>query len=492
MHTSRILIPLAVLLAFGMLAGQARAQFNPARGLVQVSADPFTNAGAEHATELEPDIFAYGMTAVGAFQTGRYSNGGSTDIGFATTSDGGRTWSSGFLPGISQGQNPSNPYQRVSDPAVAHDAKHAVWIINSLPVPTNPAAIVSRSFDGLNWDDPISVAPAPSGSDKNWITCDNTTTSKYYGNCYVEWDDGYGTISVNTSNDGGLTWSSTVTSQGSGGLGGQPLTLRNGTVVIPYTDAYEMVWATVSKNGGKTFSTPIAISPLANHGDATMRAPALPSATIDGGGTIYVAWADCQFRSGCSANDIVISTSTDGTHWSAKARVPIDPLTSTVDHFIPGLGADPLTAGSSAHLGLLYYFFPKSNCTTSTCKLHAGFISSKDGGATWGSSTKLTGAMNVSWLANAGGRFVGDYEALAFTSDGLAHSVFAVGVKPSGGPAYNEAMYTTASGLAVQTSGVFFTSRFEHPLPGVHTDHPRIHFPPKADRAAGVEQGDDD
>ena len=29
----------------------------------------------------------------------------------------------------------------------------------------------------------------PLGPDKDWIVCDTTSTSPYYGNCYVQWDD---------------------------------------------------------------------------------------------------------------------------------------------------------------------------------------------------------------------------------------------------------------------------------------------------------------
>ena len=36
-----------------------------------------------------------------------------------------------------------------------------------------------------------------------------------------------------------------------------------------------------------------------------------------------------------------MSTSSDGKTWSAVTRIPIDATTSTVDHFIPGIGIDP-------------------------------------------------------------------------------------------------------------------------------------------------------
>src|SRR2546429_9292927 len=57
--------------------------------LTRVSVDPFTNPTSQHATELEPDTFAYGGTVVATFQVGRFFNGGATDIGFVRSGKGG-------------------------------------------------------------------------------------------------------------------------------------------------------------------------------------------------------------------------------------------------------------------------------------------------------------------------------------------------------------------------------------------------------------------
>ncbi len=91
--------------------------------LTQVSSDPYTVAPGQHATEVEPHMLANGSTLVAAFQTGRISQGGATAIGWATSTDGGATWSHGFLPGLTTGEG-SGPYDAASDPAVAYDAKH--------------------------------------------------------------------------------------------------------------------------------------------------------------------------------------------------------------------------------------------------------------------------------------------------------------------------------------------------------------------------------
>ncbi len=79
---------LMVMLALGfMLTMSAQAQLP----LVKISTDTFTNPSSQHATEVEPDTFAFGSTLVSAFQVGRVVNGGGADIGFSTSTDGGTT-----------------------------------------------------------------------------------------------------------------------------------------------------------------------------------------------------------------------------------------------------------------------------------------------------------------------------------------------------------------------------------------------------------------
>src|ERR1700688_1919011 len=93
--------------------------------LTKLSSDPHTVAPAQHATEVEPHVLANGNTLVAAFQTGRIAPGGATDIGWATSTDGGTTWTHGFLPGLTIGEG-SGPYDAASDPVVAYDAKHGI------------------------------------------------------------------------------------------------------------------------------------------------------------------------------------------------------------------------------------------------------------------------------------------------------------------------------------------------------------------------------
>jgi len=341
-------------------------------------------------------------------------------------------------------------------------------MIATLPISnttTTTAVTVSRSTDGgFTWDNPVSVTPKVDSSDKNWIVCDSTSTSPFYGNCYVEWDNpdtGDG-ILMSTSTDGGLTWGpATATANHADGIGGQPLVQPNGTVVVPIETSG--ISAFTSTNGGASWSAPVTVSNIQAHLDAGgIRSGPLPSAAIDGAGTVWVVWEDCRFRTSCSTNDLVYSTSADGIHWSAVTRIPIDATTSTVDHFIPGIGIDPTTSGSTAHVAVHYYFYPVSKCTTKTCRLAVGYISSHNGGTTWNAPVRLTGAMQLGWLPNSqNGLMVGDYIATAFTN-GVPHGVFAVAAAKSG-TTFSEATFT-AQGLTVPETGPQLSSAGDKPL----------------------------
>jgi hypothetical protein len=462
----------SVLLMLIACAALVQAQVS----LNEISTDPFTNPGSQHATEVEPDSFSNGNTIVTAFQQGRFNlNGGASDIGWATSLDGGSTWQHGSLPGLTRYQG-AGPFLRVSDPAVAFDAAHSIWMIGSLPLKqtARTAMLISRSSDGINWNNPVNVTPNVENSDKTWVACDNNSGSPFFGHCYAEWDDNFAgdVIFLNTSTDGGLTWGPSKQPAGSPtGLGGQPLAQPSGTVIVTSADAFVSSFISYSStDGGNTWSSVSTIAVPTTHGNAAgLRDLNLPSAAIDGAGKVYVAWHDCRFRSGCPANDIVLSSSSDGKRWSVPTRIPIDPTTSTVDHFIPGLEIEPGTSGSTAHLSVTYYFYPQSNCTVSTCQLMEGYISSPDGGKTWTAPATLAGPMTIGWLPPTSlGPMVGDYQSISF-SGGTAHPVFAV-ANAKNGKAFDEGMYSPVSGL---TDGVaLYTSENDRPVPNAHSDHP--------------------
>lgn len=467
-HRSVFLAAILMLAVSLMLVRPAEAQFQ----LLKISRDTFTNPDSQHKTEVEPDTFAWGNTIVSAFQVGRIYSGGGADIGFSTSTDGGQTWTQGYLPGLTDNYK-GGSYLAASDASVAYDAKHGQWLISTLPIGnTGVDVAVSRSSDGIHWGPPILVDRS-GGDDKNWIVCDNTPSSPYYGNCYTEWDSS--TILMSTSSDGGKTWGpAKMTADHAWGIGGQPLVKPGGKVVVPIAGGNGLI-AFSSTDGGVSWSATVPISNVISHGEAGgLRSPNLPSAEIDGKGKIYVVWSDCRFRSGCSANDLVMSTSSNGTTWTAPSRIPIDAVDSTVDHFIPGLGVDPATSGSTAHLTLTYYYYPVSNCG-GNCQLYVGFTSSQDGGQTWTAGTQLAGPMKTTWLPDTfSGRMVADYISTSYVN-GSPFGVFAVAKKPLNG-LFRQAMYTTTTPLLVSRNAPRFSSKGEKPVPNAKSDHPYVPF----------------
>src|SRR5262249_20695414 len=99
----------AVALAVGSTLALATNAFANV-ALTKVSHDPYTNTNAYHSTQVEPDTFAWGNTIVAVFQTGRFPGGGSDDTGFATSTDRGKTWTHGFMPGTTIYADPPGQY----------------------------------------------------------------------------------------------------------------------------------------------------------------------------------------------------------------------------------------------------------------------------------------------------------------------------------------------------------------------------------------------
>jgi hypothetical protein len=230
-------------------------------------------------------------------------------------------------------------------------------------------------------------------------------------------------------------------------------------VVVPYTTGNE-IKVFHSTDGGANWTRPVSIHLVQEHAVAgNLRTSALPSAEVDGEGRVYVVWQDCSFRAGCSSNDIVMSTATDPFTWSAPVRIPLDPVNSGADHFIPGIAVDRSTSGSSARLALAYYYYPVAGCNGSTCDLTVGFTSSTDGGATWATARRVAGPFKLSWVALTDqGPMVGDYISTSFAGGPLAFPVFAIAKLPVNG-VFNERAASARFDVTIPQAGVPIPTR---------------------------------
>jgi hypothetical protein len=398
-----------------------------------ISSDTLTGPG-QHQTEVESSAAGWGTTAVATFQVGRYVDGGADGIGWAVSHDSGRTWRSGILPGVTVASKPPGQAPRASDPAVAYDAAHSAWLDGTLVLGDNFTALgISRSPDGATWSPPVLAANFVSNQlayDKEWVGCDNTSTSPYAGSCYlVHTDEVAGRIAVEVSHDGGATWGAPVNVTSIFGVdaeGALPVIQPNGALTVVLDAGDSGIYSVRSVDGGATFGAPVGVSAIAEAPRAFLRAPPLPAAAVDASGRIYVVWADCVFRTGCAGNTIVLSTSTDGATWSPPTRVP----GAGFDSFVPGIAADPAKTG---RIAIDTYVRNSGTCSAATCTFGVSVTESKDAGAHWSKPQRLDAASpRYTWLASAGGRFVGDYVGAAFAG-GRFVPVFAFATKPQSG-----------------------------------------------------------
>jgi hypothetical protein len=396
----------------------------------RISNDTLTSFPGQHQTEVEPSVAGWGATAVATFQVGRFADGGAAGIGWATSMDSGRTWRSGILPALTSASRPPGEAPRASDPVAAYDAAHATWLISTLVLGNAFTALgISRSADGLSWSAPVSAARLDSNRlayDKQWVACDNTSTSRFYGTCYLAYTDiATPRIALQVSKDGGATWSAPVTATSAFAAdaeGALPLVQPNGALTIVFQISAG-IYGVHSTDGGATFTAAAGISPLTQASRPLLRAPPLPAATVDASGRLFVAWADCAFRTGCDGNTIVLTSSADGTTWTPLKRVP----GAGFDSFVPGIAADPTTPG---RMSIVTYVRNSKNCSASTCSVGVSVTSSRDGGATWTKAQRLDGVSpRYSWLASAGGQFLGDYVGATYAA-GRFVPVFALASKP--------------------------------------------------------------
>jgi hypothetical protein len=423
----------------------------------RLSSDPYHGGGAQHETEVEPDSFAHGQTVVTAFQIGRFGDSGAANIGFATSHDAGVTWTTGLLPRLSIYSVPAGPLERVSDPVVAYDVLHKTWLIGAVGAAGDATVLtVSRSRDGISWSAPVTAAQRYQGDyDKEWLTCDNWAQSPFRGHCYLSYMDFENEgVMTRRSLDAGRSWSPQV-----GWLlppalkdianGVQPVVRSDGMLVVPF-EMYESSGSSLNEmaavrslDGGTTFLPASPIAALDYNEVSDLRVPPLPSAAVDGDGTLYLAWTDCRYITECQSNGIVLSKSRDGVSWTVPARVPVGGRGTFVNHFLPGLAT--IGKGRHVRVALAYYSAPIPMGCNYDCQasIDAWLSLSDNGGRSWLAAQRLNAeTMRANWLAETGlGRMLGDYISTSWV-DGKPIPVFPLASPPIRG-GYREAVFAT-------------------------------------------------
>jgi hypothetical protein len=400
----------------------------------RLSRDPYRDPLAQHETEVEPDSFTFGRTTVATFQVGRLVQGAATNIGFAVTTDNGLTWRSGLLPGLTGASVPAGANERASDPVVAFDARHGTWLVSSLALGNGITRLaINRSPDGATWSAAVNAAEESGAAgdegiafDKNWVGCDNTTTSPFFGRCYLVYTHTVASdmLAVRWSDDGGATWSAGVDIGARPAVGAFPVVRPTGELVVVY------LWETNppaiassrSVDGGVTWSTPVRIGGVTNACPVRgFRAFPLPSADVDRNGQVWAAWHDCAG----GTNTVFASRSPDGVTWSAAAAV-----TRGRNALLPAIGIDAAT-------GRVAIAYMRSVAAGMDVELV------ESAGSGWGAPRRLSAqTMPLAWMPNTvSGRMLGDYISVHYAA-GRPLVVWVLANEPVGS-SFRQAVYAT-------------------------------------------------
>ena len=415
----------------------------------------------QHETNVEPSIGVNPNNvdnAVAAFHEGRDATGSAADIGFATTMDGGNTWTSGNLPHLTSIVDPNQTLNHASDPVVSFGPDNVVYV-NSLVTteqngnPQVAGLAVSESKDGgLTWEAPVimhddnvfELATAGFYDDKNWMTVDMShAAGHHFGRVYVVWDvqvsmlyaycDPEGTAlgaagtpgcdqpgnwtTFANSNQGFYVFSTTP------GIGSYPLVLQNGNLEIVFsgTSGFDQV-TTLTPAGSVSWPAPLTfntvLSSIASDDSGAVRlqraGPDLPTASVDPvSGRVAVGWAGTNPRTD-GLNDPEVAISTDATGQTFGSPIRVDqgaPMGDFVDRYNTMLDWGPtgdLRVGYRQRQEAL-------NAADMSQFIDTFYQVSYDDGATFSAPLKVdTQQTDVGYCAfSRNGCFEGDYDQLA-------------------------------------------------------------------------------
>jgi len=410
-------------------------------------------------TQIEPSIAvnpANPLNVVTAYQEGRIADGGDATNGFATSLDGGKTWKTGELPGLTTYPGQGGMFERASDAVVAFGPNNVVYA-NSLVFDMNTGnglrsgiAINVSKDGGVHWGRPVIFQDDQLGglNDKNWIVVDmSRAPGHHYGRVYAVWDRVAPVVYDYCDHDcdrlsnwlPNLQTIPRLVFPGQG-IGAYPVITKNGGLGIvmnaltggvpvprgssdeldvkPGTD--ELVSIAAPAAGSTPFPAPLAFLPpvdIASNQSAgvpAQRAGSLPAAAVDpASGTIYAVWEDSRLRQD-GTNDAVISRSSDnGVTWTPVQRINPGPTTDHVDHYNV-----TVAVGEGGTVHVAYRTRDESGKGPAYAPaIHTYYQESTDGGKTFTTPLKVdTVSSNPYYDAfSRDGSFEGDYNQITST-----------------------------------------------------------------------------
>ena len=432
-----LLGPLVLLFALlhASMAAAASASVPRTAPLALVNVDTTPVAAAQNETTIDTDPLDPNVM-LGGVNDYRSSPSGDVNCGYTRTSDGGQTWSSGVLTGITR-NNPGTPfdYGAAGDPSVFYgDNGTAYFACLAFDRSFGRSAIVvEKSKDGgATWSKPVAVAHSESLSlvhDKEMMTVDNAPASPFHGRVYVAWTEFMGDPDaspsvevISHSSDNGKTWSKPKVLSGapSGVEGSHPAVGPDGTIYVSWCSGIQIcvngtaasqIMVTKSTDGGKTWTDPVVAASL-NSLPATLpgdkfRVNSLPTTAVNPvNGDVYVSYAG----EATDANVYVVRSTDGGDTWSK----PLKMRPGSEDQFFQWMRISPA--------GILWICAYDQHWNAGTL-LDMSCWKSKDG-VTFGKAARYTTESSDPAHDGFGGLFIGDYTGLTLDANGKPHPLW--------------------------------------------------------------------
>lgn len=383
--------------------------------------------------QAEPHLFrsrANPAVLLAVFQEGRQTDGGSTDVGYSVSSDGGITWRHGLAPQLTL--ITGGPYSRASDPVAAIDLNGTMFL-NSLGILGGTSSsfdvLVNRSLDGgTTWSAPIKVFTGTGARiqpDKNWIAVNDHPGAPHANRLAVTFTNfttntaGQNTGSnlvCLTSDNAGLTWSGpfAITPAGSSNQGTQPMFLPDGSLIVFYatffinqSTAFYLEYKR-SLDGGTTWpATATRLATVTNvWDDPVLRGESFLFSAAEAGssGTLFLAWNEVV----AGSPSIRTMRSTDlGVSWSTPVKINATPAGVSV--------LSPTISSSLDGQTLAVSWLDKRNAPDGQNFIDVYGAASTDGGVTWGPDFRLSDRTSDVRRAvlTSEGYMIGDYFGLS-------------------------------------------------------------------------------
>ncbi len=361
---------------------------------------------------------------VGGVNDYRTAGNGDVNCGYASSTDGGLTWSAGIIRGITRGNGGPFNYDAAGDPAVYFDSEgtaHFVCLGFDRDLGRSALLHGSSTDGGMTWNTPVAIVQSNTSNDfhdKEMLTVDLSATSPYSNSLYVQWTrytSGFAVRRsyISYSRDGGASWSAPILVSGSqtSTQGASPAVGPDGTVYAswcsPCLGGADGIWFSRSSDGGNTWSAAVQAatltdlpSPLPGNSFRTNSFPT-PSASGVLTDTVYLTYAD---YSAGNANIMFTGSTDSGATWSIPIRAN---SRQQNDQFFQWMEVGP-----TGTIWVCYYdqSWNAMNWLDMSCSR------STNGGLSFQRARRVTTQSSDPADDGFGGLFIGDYNGLAVGS----------------------------------------------------------------------------